>query len=140
MVLQEQGKLEYDDLIVDYLPEHAVYPGITIRHLMIHTSGVPDYYDMIEASDRLLSNAEISQYIAGIGKSVFAPGEKYEYSNPAYELLVLIIEVASGQRFADFMQQSVFAPAGMSGALIFDHRSEERRVGNECRSRWSPYH
>ena len=21
-----------------------------------------------------------------------------------------------------------------------DHRSEERRVGKECRSRWSPYH
>ena len=22
----------------------------------------------------------------------------------------------------------------------FDNRSEERRVGKECRSRWSPYH
>src|SRR2546430_2098340 len=25
------------------------------------------------------------------------------------------------------------------GARIVDHRSEERRVGKECRSRWSPY-
>ena len=24
--------------------------------------------------------------------------------------------------------------------LLFDDRSEERRVGKECRSRWSPYH
>ena len=24
--------------------------------------------------------------------------------------------------------------------LFFDPRSEERRVGKECRSRWSPYH
>ena len=24
--------------------------------------------------------------------------------------------------------------------LLFDGRSEERRVGKECRSRWSPYH
>ena len=23
---------------------------------------------------------------------------------------------------------------------VFDVRSEERRVGKECRSRWSPYH
>ena len=23
---------------------------------------------------------------------------------------------------------------------LFDERSEERRVGKECRSRWSPYH
>ena len=26
------------------------------------------------------------------------------------------------------------------GAAIGYHRSEERRVGKECRSRWSPYH
>ena len=23
---------------------------------------------------------------------------------------------------------------------VANHRSEERRVGKECRSRWSPYH
>ena len=28
-----------------------------------------------------------------------------------------------------------------SGSITYDgHRSEERRVGKECRSRWSPYH
>src|SRR2546429_2747608 len=26
------------------------------------------------------------------------------------------------------------------GKLLVDVRSEERRVGKECRSRWSPYH
>ena len=26
------------------------------------------------------------------------------------------------------------------GKARFDDRSEERRVGKECRSRWSPYH
>ena len=26
------------------------------------------------------------------------------------------------------------------GSVIFYGRSEERRVGKECRSRWSPYH
>ena len=26
------------------------------------------------------------------------------------------------------------------GRRILNHRSEERRVGKECRSRWSPYH
>ena len=125
MVLQEQGKLEYDDLIIKYLPEHAVYPGITIRHLMTHTSGLPDYIGPIEASDRLLTNVEISHFIAGLGKADFAPGEKEDYSNSAYELLALIVEAASGQRFADFMQENVYAPAGMSGALIFDHTAPE---------------
>ena len=27
-----------------------------------------------------------------------------------------------------------------STVLTLDERSEERRVGKECRSRWSPYH
>src|SRR2546429_744339 len=26
------------------------------------------------------------------------------------------------------------------GIGVFEQRSEERRVGKECRSRWSPYH
>ena len=26
------------------------------------------------------------------------------------------------------------------GGMCTDDRSEERRVGKECRSRWSPYH
>ena len=30
-------------------------------------------------------------------------------------------------------------PAG-NEADLFTYRSEERRVGKECRSRWSPYH
>src|SRR5258705_5737452 len=29
---------------------------------------------------------------------------------------------------------------GRRGGLVGSRRSEERRVGKECRSRWSPYH
>src|SRR2546430_8718842 len=29
---------------------------------------------------------------------------------------------------------------GLAGTRVVDKRSEERRVGKECRSRWSPYH
>ena len=29
---------------------------------------------------------------------------------------------------------------GNDNQTYFDERSEERRVGKECRSRWSPYH
>src|SRR5574337_1791715 len=42
------------------------------------------------------------------------------------------------------MVQGAFAlglevfPGGLAGGRVEDHRSEERRVGKECRSRWSP--
>src|SRR2546430_17402299 len=32
------------------------------------------------------------------------------------------------------------APGMGTGFLLVEMRSEERRVGKECRSRWSPYH
>ena len=38
-------------------------------------------------------------------------------------------------------QSAVAAAAYQSGEKLFcEYRSEERRVGKECRSRWSPYH
>ena len=37
-----------------------------------------------------------------------------------------------------FNRQIVFAQGSLIPTLLC--RSEERRVGKECRSRWSPYH
>src|SRR2546426_11593998 len=34
----------------------------------------------------------------------------------------------------------VKVPLNPEGRKVADARSEERRVGKECRSRWSPYH
>ena len=34
----------------------------------------------------------------------------------------------------------VLKPKEASGSIPISMRSEERRVGKECRSRWSPYH
>src|SRR3712207_6398761 len=33
-----------------------------------------------------------------------------------------------------------FQPRSATEKAAYDRRSEERRVGKECRSRWSPYH
>ena len=35
---------------------------------------------------------------------------------------------------------SALLPMALAAAPTFASRSEERRVGKECRSRWSPYH
>jgi len=35
---------------------------------------------------------------------------------------------------------ATFGPGDIFGELAMFDRSEERRVGKECRSRWSPYH
>ena len=46
------------------------------------------------------------------------------------------------QHYLENFIQSVFniATEVKNDLLILGGRSEERRVGKECRSRWSPYH
>src|SRR3989440_4561411 len=48
--------------------------------------------------------------------------------------------VSAGRRFCKFHPERFAFPARANSAGEPETRSEERRVGKECRSRWSPYH
>ena len=39
--LEKEGKLPFDDKIWKHIPELSYYKGITIRHLLTHTSELP---------------------------------------------------------------------------------------------------
>ena len=65
------------------------------------------------------------------------------------ERLSLLMEDIVGRvpklSFIDMSKVLVFARSGRTSAeaayaSVGNSRSEERRVGKECRSRWSPYH
>ena len=121
MVLAEEGALSIDDPVSRYLPELAPYEGVTIRQMITHTSGLPEYYDLIDTSTGMPTNADALVFLATMAEPAFAPGEQYEYSNPAYDMLAPLVESVSGQDFATFMRQRVFDPAGMHNSCIFDH-------------------
>ena len=53
--------------------------------------------------------------------------------HPSNTLLALLV-------FAFVFQVFAFAPHAAAAEIDIYSRSEERRVGKECRSRWSPYH
>lgn len=125
MVLADAGKLDYDEPLIDYVPQLAKYPGVKIRHLLTHTAGLPDYYDHIDPSAGMPVNSDIPALYESLGGPEFTPGDRYEYSNPAYELLALIVERVSGQTFAEFLRERVFEPAGMDDSLVFDHTEPE---------------
>lgn len=121
MVLAEDGKLTYDDPISRYLLELAPYEGVTIRHLLTHTGGLPEYYDIIDTSAGMPSNADALALLGQMGEAVFAPGERYEYSNPGYDMLASLVAAASGTDFATFMKQRIFTPLRMTSSLVHDH-------------------
>ena len=52
----------------------------------------------------------------------------------------LVIEIRKAMRALDLTQQAAAKRMGIPQPKVSGMRSEERRVGKECRSRWSPYH
>ena len=139
MLLAEQGVLAYDDPAVTWVPELSRYTDVTIRHLLNHTAGLPDYYDgqfhadLASADeDPLLTNVDGISIYETWGDPVFSPGKQFEYSNPGYEVLGLIIERASGMTFGRFLQENIFLPLGMTTAVVRDRpelRIPDRAVG-----------
>ncbi len=133
MILKEKGKLDYDDNIKKYLPE-LKYEDVTIRNLLNHTGGLPDYMDLFEKNwdtetpidDRKTAfNADmVAMYAKMMPPIDFKPGDKYAYSNTGYVLLGEIIERASGVPIRDFLQKNIFDKAGMTNAQAFSPTDE----------------
>ena len=121
MLAIRKGLLSLDDEITRFFPE-IPYPCVTVRHLLTHTGGVPDYFDdadwfinIWKEENRVPSNSEIVRFLCETeAKPYGAPGEKWEYSNTGYNLLAEIVERLSGTPFEQFLQENIFEPAGMS--------------------------
>ena len=121
MLARREGLLELDDEITKYFPE-IPYPDVTIRHLLTHTSGIPDYFDdadwfikIWKEEKRVPGNDEILRFLCKTeAKPYFAPGEGMHYSNTGYNLLALLVERLSGVPYEDFLQKNIFEPAGMN--------------------------
>src|SRR6266849_4478143 len=110
-----------DDPITKYLalPDYA--NAITIRHLLSHTSGLLAYEDLIPAgTTQQLKDADVLRILAQQNTTYFSPGTHYRYSNTGYAFLALIVERVSGQRFADFLRENIFKPAGMNTTVAFE--------------------
>lgn len=123
MMLQEQAKLQYDDRVQQYLPEFP-YPTITLRHLLTHTSGLPEYFDLVLAYGPTLdtlTNAGLLQMLSTLKpKLQFNPGERWEYCNTAYVLLASVIEKAAGVPVDVFFKKQITGPLGLNDTYIYN--------------------
>jgi CubicO group peptidase (beta-lactamase class C family) len=117
MLQVEDGKMALSDPIAKFLPgAPASWKGITVRHLLTHTSGIPDYANGIDLR-KDYSEEELVQMAFGM-KLGFTPGEKWQYSNTGYLLLGFIIRKASGTLYGDVLAERVFKPLGMTTTTI----------------------
>lgn len=121
MMLAEEGKLNYDDLLEKYIPE-LPYPGITLKHLLTHTSGLPEYEPLMDQhwdKSKVAGNPQILQYLVAYHpEKNFSPGEKYKYCNTGYVLLGTVAEIAGGKDFIEMCRERIFKPLGMTSTDI----------------------
>ena len=119
MLLARDGKIGYDQPIRSILPElPAGTRAVTIRHLLNHTSGLPDYEDLIPDSQTVqVSDRDVLALLARKDTLYFAPGSTYRYSNSGYVLLGLIVERVAGVSFPEFLRARIFAPLGMTASV-----------------------
>ena len=120
MMLSERHQLSYSDPLSKYFPEFPSYAAkVTIRNLLNHTSGIPDYVGLgLERPG--LTNQDVLRALVGQESLNFSPGEKFEYSNSNYILLALIIEKVAGQPYRLFLKSNIFAPLGLKDTFVYD--------------------
>ena len=133
MILKERGKLEYDSPITEFLTS-LPYDNVTIRHLLNHTSGLPDYMMLMNRhwdrgkrlSDRKIAfnKDAVETFAKHKPELLFSPGTKFQYSNTGYVFLGHIIETASGQPVQDFIVENIFEPLEMKNSAVFSPSDE----------------
>lgn len=116
LLLAERGKLSIDDPVAKFYPHLTRAKEITVRDLMNHTSGYPDYYPLDFLDRRMLKpigfDAMLKDYAGG--KLDFEPGSRFSYSNTGYIVLGGIVEKASGESFDSFLTTNLLKPVGLT--------------------------
>jgi CubicO group peptidase (beta-lactamase class C family) len=129
LLLEDEGKLSLDDDIRIYLPEmHEFEPKITISHLLNHTSGLKDKYNLLRLSgwtlDDVITNEQVLNLIFNQKTLNFKPNDKHMYSNANYALLAEIVARVSKMSFAEFTHQRIFEPLQMYDSKFVDQEGQ----------------
>lgn len=140
MILVEEGKVAVSDPVSKYIPEFAetevlveedgetrLVPAnreVTIFDLLTHTSGltygrrggkgIGKFYAEKGVNSDGSSGLSLEEFgkRAGSVPLLVQPGTQFNYGI-SIDVLGRVVEVASGQRFGDFLRERVFGPLGM---------------------------
>lgn len=123
LLLIERGQLHLDDTLEQFFPD-IPYKGVTIRQLLTHRSGLPNYIylsdSVWEDKTRGMTNRDAIHLLIEHQPTRYgAPDGRFFYNNTNYMMLAAIIEQVSGQDFAVFMQENIFQPAGMRNSAVY---------------------
>jgi CubicO group peptidase (beta-lactamase class C family) len=136
MLLVKDGKVRYDQRLTEIFPEFPAYgKNITVRNLLTHTGGLPDYEELMDREEKTngprwsaehqIQDDEVLALLESQTEGKFAPGTSWAYSNSGYVVLGLIVAKASGMPYRDFLQKRIFDPAGMKHSVVYQKGKNE---------------
>ena len=136
VLLVHDGKLRYDEGLGEVFPDFPAYGKyITIRHLLNHTSGLPDYEDLMEMAEKTngplwspekqIQDAEVLELLKQEKSGKFAPGTSWSYSNSGYVVLGLIVGKAWGKPYGEFLRERIFVPLKMNHTIVYQKGKNE---------------
>lgn len=132
--LSKEKKLSLNDTISKYIPELSEYKGITIKNLLTHTGGLPDYMSL---TGKYWDNSKIitNDYVLNLFKEkhpkiLFEPNKKWKYSNTGYIILASIIERVSGMTYENYLKKVIFKPLKMKNTFVYQRRYNPQKVDN----------
>lgn len=123
MMMKERGKLSYDDTVQKFFPDFP-YHGITVRMLLDHRSGLPNYMylcsSVCKSSTDFIDNMDVMDCLAKHKPTrYFRPDQRFNYSNTNYCVLAAIVEQITGETFSAFMRKNVFTPLHMDHTFVY---------------------
>jgi len=146
--LASQGKLSVDDKISKYVADSpAAWQDITIHHLLTHTSGIPNFTGFSDYQKTMRETVTPVELVARFKDRPldFPPGSKFKYSNSGYEVLGVIVEKVSGEKYEDYLKKHVFDPLDMQATgydhdtAIIKHRASGYERGKDGKIRNAEY-
>src|SRR6266850_6912108 len=130
MLLVHDRKLRYEQTLAELFPDFPAYgKSISVRNLLNHTSGLPDYEDLMDAAEKQkgplwspekqIQDDEVLKLLTQEEHGKFAPGTIWSYSNSGYVVLGIIVARASGKTYGEFLQQRIFTPLKMNHTVVY---------------------
>src|SRR5690606_12664345 len=129
LMLIERGELRLDQTVNEFFPNFP-YEGVTIKQLLTHRSGLPNYIYFVDNiwkdKRKGLTNREVMELLAQHKPARYnVPDARFLYNNSNFMVLAAIIEVVSNQTFTVFMQENIFKPAGMKNTAVYSKADYE---------------
>ncbi|MBS1681856.1 MAG: beta-lactamase family protein [Bacteroidetes bacterium] len=134
LLLATEGRLSVDDRLDQYFnfKNPSISKKVKLHHLLTHTSGLPDNRRKFLDSVYLLTAKDQENWnpIELNDSLLFEPGSRFEYSNPAFNGLALIIEKVTGRKWQEVVSEKIFKPSNMPTSKITDGAYPQQGVSH----------